>query len=141
MNPYKAEIPVTLAGQEYTLVYDYNALCEFEELFGGKSVTAIFGLGDQRKLAEAMGVSLMRKALFVGLRKKYKNLTLEKVGDMVGADPKKMGDVMGAVTKGILLAMFGPNGPSAEDEAEAAKIVENLDADPTKAAVDSTGNG
>lgn len=114
-NPFRAEVEIDLGGEKRTLVFDFNAIAELEELCGGRSIQSIFGFGDTTKLAESMGTALIRKAVYVGLKRRFKGLTLDRVGDMMSEDPRKFGDLMQAVSRGLVMAMFGPGGPTETD--------------------------
>lgn len=106
-NSKRGEVIVEIGGDSRVLVYDYNAICELEELCGGKSIAYIFGFGDEEQLKERVGFSVIRKAVFVGLKRKNKGLTIEKVGAWLADEQHRIGEVVTAVSRAILLASNG----------------------------------
>jgi hypothetical protein len=77
-NPIKGEVAFTANGAEYTLLFDFNALCEIEEEFG-VSVTAIGDLlaGDNVKVTD------IRRMFRIGLLRHHEGATLEETGDII----------------------------------------------------------
>lgn len=120
---------VELGGEPRTLVFDHNAICELEELNGGKSLGAILGFGDEQKLKENFGYSMTRKGLYCGLLRNYgRGLTLEKVGRWMDESPDRFAEYVVAVLKSLALA-------ANRSSESSKKPVGGESADPTTAAV------
>ena len=71
MNPLKGEVTFEVEGQPYTLVLDFNALCELE---------AALGPGDDRN-----GPRATRATLWAALQRRHDGLTLADAGDLIAA--------------------------------------------------------
>ena len=116
-NPKRGEVSVEIGGESRMLVYDYNAICELEELCGGKSIAYIFGFGDEEQLRERVGFSVIRKAVFIGLKRKNKSVTLDKVGAWLADEQHRIGEIVASVSKAIIVASNGGEAPKeAADE-------------------------
>lgn len=75
---------VKLNGQEYTLKFDYNALCSFEQATG-KSFLKFFNDLEENGFL-AMGLSDLRALLWAGLLDENKDLKLIDVGNLLNLD-------------------------------------------------------
>lgn len=73
-NQKKAEVEIRLNGEVYVLRYGYNELCELEGELGCGFVDA----------AQNKNASFLRAALWIGMRKKDRKLTIDQVGNMLG---------------------------------------------------------
>ncbi|AKU43354.1 tape measure chaperone [Bacillus phage Silence] len=98
-----AYVKVKLAGEDRYLKFDVNAACELEEMFD-KGIAGILR-------EEQIGFKLVRAFYYIGLKWKYKNLTLENTGLVLQKEieegnsslPDLMKPVMDALTKSRLL--------------------------------------
>lgn len=72
---------VILNGQEYTLRFDYNALCSFEQVTGKSFLKFFNDLDEQGFLS--MHLSDLRALLWAGLLYDNKNLKLTDVGNLL----------------------------------------------------------
>lgn len=94
---------VTLAGKEYTLRIDLNAVCDLEEIFG-KGIIAILN-------EEQVGFKLLRTFYYVALKWKFHNLQIDQVGRLLQSEMERgeqgigelMTPVMNALKKSKLL--------------------------------------
>jgi len=100
-NRKRGEVEIVLDGCERVLVFDWNAISDLEQQFGGKSVEEIFLSGS--------GISrlALREAVRVGLIRKYKPLPSKKVGQMLSKTiqcPEDLQNLIKAVLSGVLAA-------------------------------------
>lgn len=68
-NPVKGEVAFEVESGVFTLVLDFNALCEIEKALGGLTFE---------------GPTAIRTVFFVGLKRKHRAITLEQTGDLIG---------------------------------------------------------
>lgn len=68
-NPVKGEVAFEAESGVYTLVLDFNALCEIEKALGG----LVFE-----------GPSAIRTVFHIGMKRRHKLMTLEQAGDLIG---------------------------------------------------------
>lgn len=69
---------VILCGREYLLKYNLNTVCEMEQAFG-KGIAAMLS-------EEQVGLNLIRTFYFYGLKWQYHDITIQKVGDLLGKE-------------------------------------------------------
>lgn len=74
-NGFKGEIALSCDGKSYTMVLDFNALCDFEAETGKNALTALEGM--ERGTVEARD---MRALLWAGLRQHHPEITLQDAG-------------------------------------------------------------
>jgi hypothetical protein len=72
-NKERAEVEIRLNGQVHKLRYGFNELCELEQELG---------LPFQEVTTKA-NASFLRAALWIGMRKRQRKLTIEQVGNML----------------------------------------------------------
>jgi len=92
-NPVKGEVAFEVESGVYTLVLDFNALCEIEKALGG----LVFE-----------GPTAIRTVFHVGLKRKHKLLTLEQTGEIIGEiGMAKAGEVLTEAMRAAGLAGEG----------------------------------
>ena len=74
-NGFKGEIGLTYEGQSYTMVLDFNALCDFEGETGKNALTELEGME-----AGALSASDTRALMWAGLRQRHPDMTLQLAG-------------------------------------------------------------
>lgn len=74
MNPIKGEVGFEVEGQTYTMVLDFNALCELEET--GVQLSALSDNGIQLKVL---------RAVFWAALRAHHDVTLKQAGDLIAA--------------------------------------------------------
>lgn len=106
MRTYTFEI----GDKTYTLKYDYNALCDIEEI-SGQNLQSLFSDGK-------IGVSSIRLLLWGGLKWKLNGITKQQVGFIMG-DLKESGKLDEVIQKaGELIAKSIGKGTEEEDKGE-----------------------
>lgn len=77
-NGFKGEVALTHDGQPYTMVLDFNALCDFEGETGKNALTALEGMesGD-------VSASDLRALMWAGLRQRHPEMTLQLAGSIL----------------------------------------------------------
>ena len=76
---FKGEVSIDHDGASYTMVLDFNALCDFEGETGKNALTALEGM--ENGMASA---SDMRALMWAGLRQKHPDMTLQLAGTILG---------------------------------------------------------
>ncbi|MFD2175935.1 GTA-gp10 family protein, partial [Rhodobacter lacus] len=74
-NPFKGEVDLTHGGVRYTMVLDFNALCDFEGETGKNALTALEGME-----AGKISASDLRVLMWAGLRQRHPEMTLALAG-------------------------------------------------------------
>lgn len=69
-NPVKGEVSFEVEAGVFTLVLDFNALCEIEKALGGA--------------LDVSGPSAVRTVFHIGLKRRHKMTTLDQAGDLIG---------------------------------------------------------
>jgi hypothetical protein len=87
-------IPIEL-DKPRALLYDFNALAEFEDATGWSIGEALIGHGDSAKMLRAL--------LWCGLLHETPNLTIEEVGSWL--DLKSFGDIRSKIDKAVAAAL------------------------------------
>lgn len=77
-NGFKGEIGLTYDGESYTMVLDFNALCDFEGETGKNALKALDGMesGD-------VSASDLRALMWAGLRQRHPDMTLPLAGSIL----------------------------------------------------------
>lgn len=81
-NAFRGEVTLTHEGQDYTMVLDFNALCEYEDITGDdwKSLFAKLDKGTLR-------ATELRALVCAGLREHHPDITLSQAGAILSANP------------------------------------------------------
>jgi len=110
-NKKRGEVELELDGAKHTLRFNYNSLCEIEQLCGGQPL-------DYLLTSEGKGMSrtFIRQALYCGLVSLPRSQkTPKKIGDMISRtlddDPGSFIRIVSALLTSIMYA----NGASDED--------------------------
>lgn len=90
-NKFRGEVSVPFNGKSLTLVMDYNAMADFEDLTGKNSITTF----EKAETGEA-SISDMRAILFCAMRRHHPESTLEDAGDLLSEDITALGRLMQA---------------------------------------------
>lgn len=77
-NAFKGEVSLTHDGQNYTMVLDFNALCDFEGETGKNALIALDGM-------ESGNISAtdLRVLMWAGLRQRHPDITLPMAGSIL----------------------------------------------------------
>jgi len=76
-NGFKGEIALTYEGQSYTMVLDFNALCDFEGETGKDALATLEGMD-----AGKASVTDLRALMWAGLRQRHPEMTLQLAGSI-----------------------------------------------------------
>lgn len=81
-NAFKGEVRLSHDGRDYTMVLDFNALCDFEDQTGKNALETLTGL-------EAGKVSArdLRALAWAGLKQRQPDIDLQTAGQILGANP------------------------------------------------------
>ena len=133
-NPMRNEAVVILDGEEKTLVFNYAALMEIENAFGGKSIDSIFFSGDISR-------SAIGHAIRAGLAKRNRPMTMSKVAGLIGATLDKNPGALEGFTRAIMLGILGGSGKSQDEIDKVASVIDEAieDAKPKKVNPSSSG--
>ena len=84
---------IKLCGKPYTLRYDFNAMCDMEDILG-KSVMEVFKSEDQ------IGFKVFRSIIWAGLNRTHP-MTVEEAGELVGNEiigkPNRLQELYGQI--------------------------------------------
>lgn len=90
--PFKATAEVTLCGEVYELFVSFAAVMAFEDKTGKAPMTMIARLASGHvKLSE------LRDLLWCALLTKYRNITQDEVGEMLGDEFDRFQEILGVV--------------------------------------------
>lgn len=126
---HKRKIKVELQnGEEKLLFFNGNALAELEKLLGRKVLALLHSIGTktEAEILETIGYGEVRAFLYAGmLGAGARNMTLERVGDLMHTDGPHLRGYLEAVMSAIGVAATGDM-PQQQDTEEAPE-----DEDPT----------
>ncbi|WP_417257353.1 GTA-gp10 family protein [Celeribacter sp.] len=77
-NGFKGEISLKYEGEDYTMVLDFNALCDFEGETGKNALTALDGMESGN-----VSASDLRALMWAGLRQNHPDMTLALAGSIL----------------------------------------------------------
>jgi hypothetical protein len=77
-NPTQPATKLTIAGQEYSLVFDFEAIAEAEEITGLALITGI-----NAKTVNTPRISTIRGMLYAALRRRHAGLTYSEAAKLV----------------------------------------------------------
>ena len=77
-NGFKGEIGLTYEGQSYTMLLDFNALCDFEGETGKNALIELEGME-----AGNLSASDTRALMWAGLRQCHPDMTLQLAGSIL----------------------------------------------------------
>lgn len=80
-NAFRGEVALSYAGESYTMVMDFNALCDFE---GETGKNALQCLEDME--AGNLSVTEMRALMWAGLRQHHPEVDLPLAGSILSAN-------------------------------------------------------
>lgn len=80
-NAFRGEVALIHDGATYTLVLDFNSLCEFEAETGKNALTILDGMD----VGEVSAVDL-RALMWAGLREHHPDITLQMAGRILSAN-------------------------------------------------------
>lgn len=78
-NQFKGEVDLTHNSQNYTMVLDFNALCDFESQTGKDALVFLGRMENGQASA-----SELRSLMWAGLRQRHPEMTLELAGAILG---------------------------------------------------------
>lgn len=79
-NPLKGEVGFESDGKQWKLVYNYNALCELEDLLG----VGVNQINDLLSDTKKMKLSTVRAVFWAGLREHHPEIDIKQAGEMIG---------------------------------------------------------
>ncbi|SEI10103.1 gene transfer agent family protein [Paracoccus alkenifer] len=80
-NSFRGEVTLTHDGQDYTMVLDFNALCEYEDATGD-SWNGFF----ERLDSGAIRATELRTMVWAGLRSHHPDITLPQAGAVLSSN-------------------------------------------------------
>ncbi len=83
-NSLKGEVSLVYSGADYTMVLDFNALCDFEGETGKNALSVLDG-------GSSMTASDMRALLWAGLRQRHPEMTLSLAGEILSENIDAIG--------------------------------------------------
>lgn len=78
-NPIKGEVSFESEGRQFKLVYNYNALCELEDLLG----VGVNQINDLLADTKKMKLSTVRAVFWAGLREHHPEIDIRRAGEMI----------------------------------------------------------
>ncbi|WP_158966255.1 hypothetical protein [Chachezhania sediminis] len=87
MMKFRGETRFTALGQDWVLLFDFNALALFEEERGVPALDVIAGLEDEKTPPR---ITDLRLLLWTGLKRHQPEVTLEQAGDIMSAAPEAL---------------------------------------------------
>ena len=102
-NPYTAETPITIGGQECSLVFGWKALAQIYAECGPDAINNTF----KKSTMWRQSPDTYAKMVHAGLKEKHADITLDQV--FAGLPPFAI--VVEILTTALLLAYFGSEGP------------------------------
>lgn len=91
-NAFRGEVGVTHAGLSYTMVLDFNALCDFEGETGKNALTVLESM-------ERGGVNAsdLRALMWAALRQNHPDMTLPMAGQILSENVDAIAQLSGAM--------------------------------------------
>lgn len=77
-NAFRGEVAAKYEGEDYTIVLDFNALCDFEGETGKNALTALDGMEKGE-----VNASDMRALMWAALRQNHPEMTLQLAGKIL----------------------------------------------------------
>lgn len=108
MNPYRGEVQLTVDGESYALVFDWDAVAQLRATYGAQFDARLF------EACYSGDVSTMSRMLEIALRKRHPDITVEQI---MAASPV-INDVALALTSCITLAFTGKAEPEPLEQAQ-----------------------
>jgi hypothetical protein len=109
-NAHKGELAFQAGGQDYTLRFSANAICELEQQVDRAEADIVASLQGTPRY------SLIRAVLWAGLTGHHPGITLKAAGDIMDA-LGGLAAAMQIVTRGLVLAFpDAPQGAETKDE-------------------------
>ena len=99
-DPYNGEVSLNMAGENYTLVYDWAALAKLKTTFTESDLDAIVNGENMEMMAEVMAI---------GLQRHHEGIAAEEIKKL---SPPLLPTVT-ALNKALTYAYFGPDGDTA----------------------------
>jgi len=113
MNEYAGKYRIDINGNNYTLVYDWDALANIEGLCGLKAIQTLF---------TSINTGLLAQMLEIGLRRHHPEMTVDKLKEL---SPPYMPCVQ-AVDKALALAYYGVDTVKPEKKTLLKKILKTI---------------
>ncbi len=96
-NPLKGEAALALSGRQFTMVFDFNAMCTLEEATGKTAESLLEDLDGDR-----LAMRDLRALVWASLQARQPELSLRDAGDLLSEDAPA---VTGALIEAIGRAM------------------------------------
>lgn len=81
-NKQRGEVSLPYEGKDYTMVMDFNALCDFEDKAGKPVGDVLEALQTGKIVARDM-----RALIWAGLKQRHPDMTLELAGQILSSNP------------------------------------------------------
>ena len=105
----RGRVDIELAGDPYTLVFNYGTLADIESEFGDKPIDSIYFNGE----------GLSRKAIIQGVRHgltaKHRAMSAKKVARLIAETIDDDEEAVGRITRAVLSGILGGSGASQDD--------------------------
>lgn len=119
MNAKRGATQIDLAGNVYTLIYDFNAVCELEERCAGASI-------DDLLFAGKVPRHVLREALAVGMKRQHPNIKSREVGKLIAQELEvSRVDGLRKIMKAVLVGILRANGATDDQIAEIERATDS----------------
>lgn len=116
-NREKGEVAVSVDGVDYTLVLDFNAICEIENLYD-MAITQFVELIDTGMKSGHVSLKDLRAILWAAMKKADPGATLVSAGQLAGGLGEDLGNVVRSIMDGS--GMFDVAGDEAPEVGNAS---------------------
>jgi hypothetical protein len=82
-NPERGEVALTVGDRVYTLVLDFNAYCELEELLSTPDARVTWAQAIWLAIKDGGSAIYQRAMVWASLRRYHKDLSLDDVSDLI----------------------------------------------------------
>ncbi|WP_406735893.1 GTA-gp10 family protein [Thioclava sp. GXIMD4215] len=83
-NAFKGEVALSFEGQAYTMTFDFNAMCDFEDETGKNALEVLEGIENGNA---AISAREMRLLFWAGLKQNHEDITKPLAGKILSANP------------------------------------------------------
>ena len=123
-NPHNAEVPIQLKNGDHIIKYDNNSLATFEQLIG-RALNF-----DENDISRQMGYDFLRKALYIGLKSRYKKFkNIVDVADQMFSSDEWLAYYLLSFFKAVKLSKEGDTQQSPPGLADLQKEIIGEDED------------
>lgn len=102
----RGQVEIELAGESYTLVFNYGTLADIENEFSNKPIDSIYFSG------EGISSKAVIQAVRHGMTAKHRSMTAKKVGRLISETVEEDSEAINHITRAVLLGILGGKGAS-----------------------------